>query len=216
MTYPDKIRLLIVDDHKIVINGIRTVVKDQPDLQFVGFALSAEEALVWLHENLADVVLLDIQMPGKDGIELCKTLKKEFPRMKIIGLTSFSQVSFISEMLRNGADGYLFKSTSEHELLDAIRTVHKGEQYLSKEVNDRMIAKAMFKTRSDSSFIPKITRREKQVLGLIAEENTTQEIAQKLFLSISTVETHRMNLCSKLDARNTAGLVKKAIKFGLI
>ncbi len=119
-------------------------------------------------------------------------------------------------MLRNGADGYLFKSTSESELLQAIRTVHQGQQYLSADVNQRMIAKAIQKSSGERNFIPKLTRREHQVLELISEENTTQEIADKLFLSASTIETHRMNLCSKLDARNTAGLIKKAIKFGLI
>ena len=216
MTYQNKIRLLVVDDHQIVINGIETVVSDQADIEMVGSSLSAPEAQLWLSHHLADVVLLDIHIPGMDGMELCKVLKSDFPRMKIIGLTSFSQVSFITEMLRNGADGYLFKSTSENELLQAIRTVYGGERFLSKEVNQRMVAKALSRSSAERNFIPKLTRREMQVLELIIEENTTQEIAKKLFLSISTIETHRMNLCSKLDARNTAGVVKKAIKFGLI
>ncbi len=212
----DKIKVYIVDDHQIVINGIVSVLNNASDLRFVGSALNAEDALLFFQSATADVVLLDIHMPGMDGMSLCKLLKKQYTRMHIIALTSFSQVSFIAEMLRNGADGYLFKSTSESELLTAIRSVHRGERYLSKAVNDRMISKAIAQNKTESHFIPKITRRERQVLELIAEENTNQEIATKLFLSISTVETHRMNLCSKLDARNAAGLIKKAIKFGLI
>ena len=212
----NKIKVFVVDDHMIVINGIVSALDGQIDIDFVGYALNADEAQTWLSQHEADVILLDIHIPGIDGMELCKILKKNYPQLRIVGLTSFTQVSFISEMLRNGADGYMFKSTSEHELIEAIRTVFRGEQYLSNEVSKRIVSKTISKSAGESNFIPKLTRRELQVLELISEEYTNQEIAKKLFLSVSTVETHRMNLSSKLDARNTAGMVKKAIKFGLI
>ena len=214
MTISEKITVFIIDDHQIVINGINKALNDQFDIEVIGSACSAEESIEKVGHLLPDVLLLDIQLPEMDGIELCKVLHKKHPNLKIVGLTTFSQVSFIAEMLRNGAVGYLFKNTTEAELSEAIRTVHNGRTYLSEEVNQRLLAKAM--NNKMKNFIPKLTRREKEILELIVEEHTSQEIADKLYLALSTVETHRMNLCSKLDARNTAGLVKRAIKFGLI
>lgn len=209
------IRVFLIDDHPIVINGLKKAVANQDDIEIVGHALSAKEAMNWLNKNQADVALLDISLPDIDGIDLCKMIHTKFPTLGIIGLTTFGQVSFITGMLRNGAKGYLYKNTTEKELLLAIRAVSRGERYLSKEVNDKLIAKATQGKSLDSSFIPKLTRREKEVLELIVAEHTNQEIADKLFLSTSTVETHRMNLCAKMGARNTAGLVKNAMKLGL-
>ncbi len=209
------IRLLIVDDHPIVISGLQNALGEQGDIKIVGHVLNAKDALEWLGDNDTDVILLDIGLPDMDGIDLCKQIHKQFPEPKIIGLTTYGQVSFITSMLRNGAKGYLYKNTSEQELATAIRTVHGGGQYLSAEVNNKLIAKATRSLPKNGQLIPKLTRREKEVLELIMAESTNQEIADTLFLSISTVETHRMNLCAKLGARNTAGLVKNAIKLGL-
>ncbi|NND34511.1 MAG: response regulator transcription factor [Saprospiraceae bacterium] len=210
------IELLVVDDHKIVINGIKLALKDQREIQIIDYALSAEDALKKLTNLKPDIVLLDIQLPDMDGLDLCKEIKKRYPQVRIIGITTFTEVSFIAEMLRNGADGYLFKDTSEKELAEAIKTVYYGNQYLSQEVNRKLVDQALQKPSRRTGFIPKITRREQEVLNLIAAEHTTQEIADQLFLSVSTVEKHRMNLCIKLEARNSVGLLKKAIKFGLI
>ncbi len=209
------IRLLIVDDHPIVISGLQNALAEQDDIEIVGHVLNASETMLWLDKAETDVILLDIGLPDMDGIDLCKLIHKQFPTIKIIGLTTYGQVSFITSMLRNGAQGYLYKNTSEHELAQAIRTVYAGGQYLSAEVNDKLIAKATRSLPKNGQLIPKLTRREKEVLELILSESTNQEIANTLFLSISTVETHRMNLCAKLGARNTAGLVKNAIKLGL-
>lgn len=209
------IRLLLVDDHQIVINGLKKAIATQPDIEVAGEALNATDAIAWLDENEADVAVLDLNLPDFDGIELCKKIRKKHPPLKVIGLTTYGQVSFITEMLRNGASGYLFKNTSEEEIVSAIRSVHSGQQYLSAEVNAKLIAKATKQPDNSHRFIPKLTRREREVLELIISECTNQEIAERLFISVSTVETHRMNLCAKLGARNTAGLVKNAIKFGL-
>lgn len=211
-----KIRLFIVDDHPVVINGIQSAFQGHDQIQLVGSVLNGEEALHWLSEEDADVLLLDVNLPGKDGIELCRIIRKKYPELKIIGLTTFSEASFIAGMLRNGANGYLFKNASEEELTEAILTVHAGKRYLSDEVNEKLISKATQQSSARGGFIPKLTRREKEVLELIVEECTTQEIADCLFLSVSTVETHRMNLIAKLNAKNVAGLVKNAIKFGLV
>ena len=210
------IRLFIIDDHPIIINGLSMALSKYKDIQIAGTALSAADALDWLAEQEADVALLDIALPDMDGIDLCKKIHKRHPKLKIIGLTTYGQVSFITRMLQNGALGYLYKNTSEPELIEAIRKVYNGEKYLSREANEKLIAKATNSRPQRNSFIPKITRRELEVLELIVSENTTQEIAEKLFLSSSTVETHRMNLCAKLGARNTAGLVRNAMKLGLV
>jgi len=209
------IRLLIVDDHPIVISGLQNALGEQKDIEVVGHVLNAMETMSWLEKAETDVILLDIGLPDMDGIDLCKLIHKQYPTIKIIGLTTYGQVSFITSMLRNGAQGYLYKNTSEQELAQAIRIVYAGGQYLSAEVNDKLIAKATRSLPKNGQLIPKLTRREKEVLELILSESTNQEIANALFLSISTVETHRMNLCAKLGARNTAGLVKNAIKLGL-
>lgn len=210
------IKLLLIDDHPIITQGIQNAAATEGDIQVVGVAHNAEEALNWLAKNEADVVILDIDLPGMDGIDLCKYLNKNYPGLKIIGLTTYGQVSFITGMLRNGAMGYLYKNTSETELVTAIRTVYQGQQYLSKEVNEKLIDKASRVTPKRESFIPALTRREKEILELIIAEHTTQEIAKLLHLSVSTIETHRMSLCAKLGARNMAGVVKNAIKFGLV
>jgi DNA-binding NarL/FixJ family response regulator len=210
------IRLFIIDDHPVVITGISQAVGNHPDIELAGHAHRSVEALAWLAANRADVILLDVNLPGMDGIELCKAVKKHYPEVKIIGLTTFSEASFITGMLNNGASGYLFKNTSEKELTDAILAVHAGKRYLSEEVNEKLISKATKQASAKKGFVPKLTRREKEVLDLIMEECTTQEIAERLFLSVSTVETHRLKLFTKLDAKNVVGLVKNAMKFGLV
>lgn len=210
------IRLFVIDDHPVVVTGINQAVGSRPDIQLAGSAHRGEEALAWLAANSADVILLDVNLPGMDGIELCKTIKKQYPEVKIIGLTTFSEASFITGMLNNGASGYLFKNISEKELTDAILAVYAGKRYLSEEVNEKLISKATKQASARTGFVPKLTRREKEVLDLIMEECTTQEIAERLFLSVSTVETHRLKLFTKLDAKNVVGLVKNAMKFGLV
>ncbi len=209
------IKILIVDDHPVVIEGLSTALQSNPDLDISAHASTANQALAVLEDTPIDVILLDINLPDMDGIETCKLIKKKYPSIKIIGLTTYNQVSFISEMLRQGANGYLFKNTTLEEIITAVKSVFQGDQYLSEEVNQRLINKATGK-RVSHLFIPKLTRREKEVLELIAQKYTNQEIAKELFITISTVETHRMNLCAKLNARNTAGLIKNAIKFGMI
>ncbi len=206
-------KVFIVDDHKILIDGIIQTLREKPDIEIVGFALSGKDAIEILTKVEADVVLLDIQLPDIDGIDLCKILHKQYPTLKIISLTSHYQASFISAMMKNGAAGYLFKNTDSTELLTAIEAVMAGKTYLSPDVQKQMFDPGR---AGKNEFIPRLTRREKEVLALILKELTTQVIAKTLFLSVSSVEKYRMTLCDKLDARNTAGLVKNAIKFGLI
>lgn len=208
-----KIKVGILDDHHIVIQGVLSSLANNNSISVVSAATAKEYIEPELH--LLDVILLDINLNDVDGVDLCKKYKSEFPNLKIICLTSFLQVSFIKAMLRNGADGYLFKNVATDELIEAIETTYKGKRYLGKEVNELLIKDGMEINKNRRSFIPKLTRREKEILALIIDEMTNQQIAEKLFISLSTVETHRMNLSAKLGAKNTAGMVRIAIKFGL-
>ena len=207
------IKVGILDDHHIVLQGIQTALENFENISIVCRAESKDDILSEL-EHL-DILLLDINLRDEDGVTLCKQFKDSYSNLKVICLTSFTQVSFIKAMLRNGADGYLFKNVSTDELITAIETVYAGERFLGKEVNEGLIKDSLEQNNKGRSFIPKLTRRESEILSLIIDELTNQQIASKLYISLSTVETHRMNICAKLGAKNTAGMVRNAIKFGL-
>ena len=209
-----KIKLFLVDDHQVVIDGISSMISGSDEVEIVGQAMNGPEALAFLQTNKTDVAIIDINLPGMDGVELCKAIRSAHPEIKTLALTTFNEASFITRIMKCGASGYLLKNTSSEELLDAIKKADAGEQYLSKEVQATLVASSFGQKGKD--FIPKLTRREKEVLQLIMDEMTTKEIAEKLFISVATVETHRLHLLSKLEVRNTAGLVKIAIQKGLV
>ncbi|MFT3843826.1 MAG: response regulator transcription factor [Lacibacter sp.] len=203
-----KIRVFIVDDHYMVVEGIRSLLQTEREIEWMGHAMNADSCLAYLQQQQPDVILMDISMPGKTGIDLCKEVKEKYPSVFILGLSTFNQQSFIQKMMENGASGYILKNATQKELIEAIQMVAKGKTYLSDEVADRL--KETINTQ------PVLTRREKEVLDLIAEGMTNNEIAGKLFVSVSTVDTHRKNLLTKLDAKNTADLVRLAVRFNLI
>ncbi|MBL0357159.1 MAG: response regulator transcription factor [Chitinophagaceae bacterium] len=204
-----KIKVFITDDHYMVIEGIRSLLQNEPGIEWMGHASNAESCLAYLQNHQTDVILMDINMPGKSGIELCKEVKEKYPGTFVIGLSTFNQQSFIHKMMENGASGYVLKNATQAELIDAIITVAKGKTYFSDE------AAAALK-KIETSQIPLITRREKEVLELIAEGLTNIEIAGKLFISSATVDTHRKNLLIKFQTKNTASLVKTAMQLQLI
>ena len=211
------IKVLIADDHKVLIDGIKSILNSENEINVVADASNGQEVLDLLKEVEVDVILLDINMPILDGLDTCKLVHKKYPEIRILALTMYGEGSFISGMLKNGASGYMLKNSNKHEMIDAIRTVYSGENYYSKEVTQNLISRMMpGKTVSTNPLLPRITRREKEILKLIVDEHTTQEISEKLFISLSTVETHRANLLSKLNVRNTAGLVRVAIEKGLV
>lgn len=210
------IQVFVVDDHPLVIDGIYQMAAEEADIVVTGNASCGKDALSWLEDQQVDVIILDIGLPDMDGIQLCKRITQQFPSIHIIGLTSYDQISFTKELLRAGAKGYLYKSVNRDELLKAIRTVASGEQYLTPNALSKLIGNSSKEAAQTRGFIPRLTRREKEVLQLIVEEYTNQEIADRLCISVSTVETHRMNACTKLGVRNTAGLVRKALQYGLI
>jgi DNA-binding NarL/FixJ family response regulator len=204
-----KIKVFITDDHYMVIEGIRSLLQNEKAVEWMGHASNAESCLAFLQHQQPDIILMDISMPGISGIDLCKTVKEKHPNVFVIGLSTFNQQSFIHKMMENGASGYVLKNATQHELMEAITTVSKGKTYLSDEA-----ASALKKT--ETSAMPVITRREKEVLSLIAEGMTNGEIAEKFFISIATVDTHRKNLLVKFQTKNTASLVKTAMQMQLI
>lgn len=204
-----KASVFIVDDHYMVIEGIRSLLQNDKSIEWMGHATNAASCMAFLMQQQPDVILMDISMPDKSGIDLCKEVKEKYPSISILGLSTFSQQSFIQKMVDNGAMGYLLKNSSKETLLKAIETVNKGQKYFSEEV-----IKALKLSQCMSA--PILTRREKEVLELISDGLTNNEIAVKLFISVTTVDSHRKNLLSKFQARNIASLVKMAIQSGLL
>ena len=204
------INLSITDDHKMIRKGIVSMLKNTPILKVVGTYENAKQTLKEISNDNPDVLLLDINLPDINGIDLCKQLVKKYPNLKIIALTNFDDISFTKRMLKNGAHGYLLKNTDKLEILEALKMVLSGELYIQKDIQKRLLNQSVTKT-IDNGLQPNLTRREHDVLVAISEELTTQQISEKLFISVKTVETHRMNIMSKLGAKNSVGIIKIAI-----
>ena len=209
------LNVAITDDHPLILNGITEIIDSTTDMRLSGAYLTAAETDEGLQKEVPDILLLDINLPDGSGLDLCKTYTKAYPKMRIIALTTYNQALIVKGMIQNGALGYLLKNTSKEELVNAIHTVHRGEQYLQDDIKQILLSSALGGA-VQSSFIPKLTRREKEVLTLIVDQFTTAEIAEKLFVSPKTVESHRLHLIQKLGVRNTAGLVKEALIKGLL
>lgn len=209
------INIAIADDHLLVINGLKAMIENTSDIKLLFSATSGHDLLSELKEKQPDVLLLDIQMPDINGIDLCKEVHARYPLVKIIALTNFEQSSYVKQMVRNGALGYLLKNIDGKTLQAAIRTVVQDKPFIHEQIRNNMLNEVLSGTKVTSQGIS-LTKRELEILGLVAKEMTNQEIADKLFISVRTVETHRVNLTQKLGVHNTAGLVKEAYKRGLI
>lgn len=209
------IRVFIIDDHKMVIEGIQLLIDGVKNIKVIGTALRGNEGIEKLKKTPSDVVLLDINMPDLNGIETCKILLNKYPDIKIIAISMHKEGSLIKMILGCGAKGYILKSAGRDEIIKAIETVYNGNMYLGETVNRIIINSVTGNSTKSNSPFPTLSRREKEVLQLILKEYTTQEIAEKLFISFGTVETHRRNMLIKLGARNTAGLVKIAMEYEL-
>ena len=201
-------KLFIVDDHYMVIEGIHSLLKDTQGIEWMGHATNAASCLAFLKKETPDVILMDINLPDINGIDLCKAVKEQHPSVFVIGLSTFNQYSLIEKMMDNGASGYVLKNATKEELIEAIQSVQKNKTYFSREAAQTM--------RKDDSIKIVLTRREKEVLELIADGMTNNEIAQKLFVSVTTVDTHRKNLLAKFEARNIASLIKMAVTMKFI
>lgn len=203
----NRIQILLIDDHSMVIEGMKAILQLIPSVQVKATAKNAYEAMDALKQHEIQLCFLDINLPDISGIDLCLKIKKEFPEIHVIGLSTFNQRSYIAQMMQNGASGYLLKSATQEEIEAAINTVIQGKLFF----NISTVA-----TAPNEKNVPLLTRREKEILLLIADGLTNNEIAKKIFLSTHTVDSHRKNLFVKFDVNNVALLVKKASQFGLL
>ncbi|WP_276166350.1 response regulator [Zobellia alginiliquefaciens] len=206
------IQILIVDDHPMVIEGLKTLLSDDERVSVKTHFINGTDTLSYLEKDTADVILLDVNLPDINGVEMVTKILNIRATVGIIGLSTYSEPSIINQMIRNGVKGYLLKNATADELVNAISQVHQGNFYFGSEVQ-KILADSV---SQDSNNLPKLTRREKHILTLIADGKTTNNIAEELFISPLTVETHRRNLMQKLEVSNAASLVKVAVEKKLI
>lgn len=217
----NKVQILLVDDHPMIRHGIKALLNDVDNLEVVGEASNGKEAVDEYKNGVYDLVIMDIKMPVMDGTEAAKELVKLNKEVKILGLSMYDEHRFITKMLQSGAKGYILKNTGKEELITAVNKLIDGENYFSSEVSNIMMSRFM-SNKSDSgkdSFANlnvSLTKRETEIIRMIANEMTNSEIAEELGISPRTVDTHRRNLLQKLDVKNTAGLVRYALHNNII
>lgn len=209
--HDNPIKTFLVDDHQMVIEGIKSLLLGENCIELVGYANTAEKCLQFFKMHTCDVILMDINLPDINGIELCSTITKKYPTIKIIALSTNNQGTFVRKMLESGAMGYLLKNADKHEIIKAIQTVYIGNNYLTHEAD-----RALKYEKELQNKLPKLTKREKEVLILITEGFTNAQISEKLFISIDTVDSHRKNLHTKLGVKNTAMLIRLASENDLL
>ncbi len=211
------IKVIVADDHKMIRDGIKSLLKEEPDIQVIGEASNGREVLLLLEEEPVDLILMDIDMGKYNGIETTQQVAKLYPDVKVLIISMHNDSSYITKALEAGAKGYLLKDAGKQDMLRGIDQLMQGEIYFGKGVSAKLLDHIQGKNKSSKrkAGIP-LSRREIEVLKLISDEYSNPEIAKKLFISIRTVDTHRRNLLTKLGVKNTAGLVKYAIKHGLV
>ena len=209
------INVAVTDDHPSIICGLQNMFRGNKEFVISYTFANGESTLRELPQTNTQVLILDINLQDISGIDVCRQLKIKMPEIKIIAFTSFKDTRYLKTLINSGASGYLLKNSSYEEILDAIATVHDGKEYIQTEMKEELFKESLNR-KTSVNFIPKLTRREKEILDLILDEFTTQQIADKLFINFKTVETHRFNLLQKLGAKNTAGLVRIAIEQGLV
>ncbi len=205
------IQVYIVDDHGLIIEGLKSALHQTDDIRVTGYAHNGGDCLAFLQNNIPDVLLLDLHLPDVKGTELCTRILASYPDIKILGLSSSAQPLQINQLMNNGARGYLLKTTDPSEIADAIRQVYNGHVFICKEAG-----RILFNRSNQHPVGHNLTKREAEVLRLLAEGLTAPEAANKLHLSQLTVESHRRNMMAKLNAKNTAMLIRMAIDNSLI
>ena len=207
------IRLLIADDHQVLLDGFQLIFDRIEDIDVVATATNGQIVLDILKEEEIDVIMMDIGMPVMTGLEASKEVTRRFPKVKVVALSTYKNPSYIKRMTQHGAVGYLLKSSPADEIQTAIRKVAKGEKYYSKELEQELLDSILARAHAP---LPTVTKREKEVLLLLAEGLNYREISDKLFISVNTVNSHRKNLISKFGVKNSTELVKEAMEQGVI
>jgi DNA-binding NarL/FixJ family response regulator len=204
------INILIADDHQLLIDGIKAALNGIEDFNIAAEVNNGYQVLEKLDNGTTvDVILMDINMPKLDGLGATKAVHKKYPDVRVLALSQYDEKRFVKQMVKNGASGYLLKDSSRDVLEKAIRTVHSGEKYFCERLMMQLVNQEL-KMENTRSLFPDLTDRELEVLRLIGKEYSSQEIADKLFISFHTVESHRANLMSKAGVKNTAGLIRWA------
>lgn len=204
------IQVFIVDDHQMIIEGIHSLLEGEKEIGWMGSARTPDDLMSFLKRSQPDIILLDVNLPQRSGLDLCLEIRQQYPGIRVIGLSTSDQPSVIKKMRDNGASGYLLKDAGKQEIMTALREVSKGKTFVSFSVAE------VLKRKTPDDQLPALTRREKEVLELIAEGLTNQEIAVKLFLNSGTIDSHRKNMLTKFNAKNTAALIKIAVSNHLI
>ena len=214
----EKGRIVIAEDHTILREGLRALLSSQENLEVVGEAGDGREAIRQVEELTPDLILMDLSMPKMNGVEAIREIKRRVPETRILALTVHKAEEFILEVLQSGADGYLPKDASSNELMMAIRSILMGKRYLSPSVSNVVIEGYLESRRTSESITPwdKLTKREREILKLIAEGHKNKDIAEYLCISVKTVEKHRANLMKKLDLHSAAALTAYAMERGLV
>lgn len=210
-----KICVAIADDHQMVINGIQKMLSGNSRFELTDTFLTGKDMLEGLQKRLPDVLLLDIQLPDITGDKLTGMLIKKYPELRILILTNFDSLFYLKAMIQHGALGYLLKSTDQKKLFEAIETVYDNREFLEPGMKT-MLDEKKLKHNRQSVQQPVLSAREKEIIQLIADGYTTQEIADKLFLSFTTVENYRFNILTKFGVKNTAVLIKRAVQLGIV
>lgn len=206
-----KITVFIVDDHQMLIDGIRALLANESDFEIVGHALRSLEALEKLRKKKVDIIITDINMPDMSGIEFSRAIRLTHPDQKLLALSMFNEKSTITDMLDAGVSGYILKNTGKEELITALKTIAAGGTFFSKEVSEEL---QKSDERMDKRYI--LTAREREIITYIARGMSHTQIGEKLFISPRTVDTHRTNLMKKLEVNSIAELIKLAIQLKLI
>ncbi|RKR81122.1 LuxR family two component transcriptional regulator [Mucilaginibacter gracilis] len=203
-----KLKIFIVDDHYLILQGLSSLLTDEPGFEVCGLSKDPTEVLALLETARPDILLTDISMPVLSGAELTTLVLKKYPRIKVIALSMYNEPKTVNEMVEAGVSGYLLKATSKAQLIQALKTVANGRTYFTAEIQDAF--------NHNENPASRFTSREIEILRLIVKENSNKQIAQKLFISERTVETHRRNILRKTDAVNTVGMVRYAYENKII
>lgn len=210
------VTVMLVEDHTLVRAGIRSLLSAAPGIEVIREARDGREALQAMRQEAADVVIMDITMPGLNGLETTARMKKIYPNTKILMLSMYSTDEYVIQSLRYGADGYLVKDSAAPELEKAIMTVSRGERYLGEGEIRQRLEKQIESSKGMKDPLDRLTPRQREILQLVVEGHKTREIAKLLNVSVKTVETHRAQLMDRLGIHDVAGLVRYAIRIGLI